>query len=116
MRRQAPEYLVRQNTRVLSSDFVSHFPNRIVHIHHPFLPAYAGALPYEQAYGRGVIIIGATAHFVERIWTPPRVPEDTSSRIRLSAVFALSAVAVVAGALLFQFYFRIPREYARGGG
>ena len=56
MRRQAPEYLVRQNTRVLSSDFVSHFPNRIVNIHHPFLPAYAGALPFRiprREYARG---------------------------------------------------------------
>ncbi|HIC68817.1 MAG TPA: hypothetical protein EYO90_04725, partial [Candidatus Latescibacteria bacterium] len=52
-----PSTWSRQDMRVLSSDFVSHFPNRIVNIHHPFLPAFAGALPYEQAFARGVIII-----------------------------------------------------------
>jgi len=50
--------------RILSGDFVSHFTNRIVNIHHSFLPAFVGANPYAQAYERGVKIIGATAHFV----------------------------------------------------
>ena len=50
--------------RILSSDFVDHFPERIINIHHSFLPAFIGANPYKQAHARGVKIIGATAHFV----------------------------------------------------
>lgn len=50
--------------RILSPEFVAGFPNRIVNIHHSFLPAFVGAQPYRQAHERGVKIIGATAHFV----------------------------------------------------
>ena len=49
--------------QVLTSDFVTKFPN-IINIHHSFLPAFAGANPYGRAYERGVKIIGATAHYV----------------------------------------------------
>jgi formyltetrahydrofolate deformylase len=50
--------------RVLSPGFVGRFPQQIINIHHSFLPAFAGANPYKQAYERGVKLIGATAHFV----------------------------------------------------
>ncbi len=50
--------------QVLSDDFVKHFPNRIINIHHSFLPAFAGAKPYHAAHQRGVKIIGATSHYV----------------------------------------------------
>ncbi|MDB5985268.1 MAG: purU [Nevskia sp.] len=50
--------------RVLSAGFVAAFPNRIINIHHSFLPAFAGGDPYGQAQTRGVKIIGATAHYV----------------------------------------------------
>ncbi|GGH15510.1 formyltetrahydrofolate deformylase [Mucilaginibacter phyllosphaerae] len=50
--------------RILSHDFVSRFPMQIINIHHSFLPAFAGASPYRQAYERGVKLIGATAHYV----------------------------------------------------
>jgi len=50
--------------RVLSEDFVGRYPDRIVNIHHSFLPAFAGASPYRQAFARGVKVIGATAHVV----------------------------------------------------
>ena len=50
--------------RILSSVFVANFKNRIINIHHSFLPAFAGANPYRQAFERGVKLIGATAHFV----------------------------------------------------
>ena len=50
--------------RILSADFVHRFPERIINIHHSFLPAFVGANPYKQAYERGVKIIGATAHYV----------------------------------------------------
>jgi formyltetrahydrofolate deformylase len=60
-----PEYLVlAKYMRVLNPSFVEHYTNRIVNIHHSFLPAFIGANPYKQAYERGVKIIGATAHFV----------------------------------------------------
>ena len=50
--------------RILSPNFVSQFINKIVNIHHSFLPAFIGASPYRQAHQRGVKLIGATAHFV----------------------------------------------------
>jgi formyltetrahydrofolate deformylase len=50
--------------QILSGEFVARYPNRIINIHHSFLPAFAGARPYHQAYERGVKVIGATAHYV----------------------------------------------------
>jgi len=50
--------------QILTDNFVSHFPNKIINIHHSFLPAFAGAKPYHSAYERGVKIIGATSHYV----------------------------------------------------
>lgn len=50
--------------RILSPEFIEHYPNKIINIHHSFLPAFIGASPYKQAFDRGVKIIGATAHFV----------------------------------------------------
>jgi len=50
--------------RILSSSFVENFEEKIINIHHSFLPAFIGANPYKQAHQRGVKIIGATAHFV----------------------------------------------------
>jgi len=50
--------------RILSPDFVQQFENKLINIHHSFLPAFIGANPYKQAQERGVKIIGATAHFV----------------------------------------------------
>ncbi|NNC76196.1 MAG: formyltetrahydrofolate deformylase [Acidimicrobiia bacterium] len=50
--------------QILSPEFVAAHPNRIINIHHSFLPAFAGARPYHQAHERGVKVIGATAHFV----------------------------------------------------
>lgn len=50
--------------QVLSEDFVKHYTNRIINIHHSFLPAFAGARPYHAAHERGVKIIGATSHYI----------------------------------------------------
>ena len=50
--------------RILTPNFVERYENRLINIHHSFLPAFIGANPYKQAYDRGVKIIGATAHFV----------------------------------------------------
>ena len=49
--------------QILSEDFVQSFEERIINIHHSFLPAFAGGRPYHQAYERGVKLIGATAHY-----------------------------------------------------
>ena len=63
--------------RILSSDFVLNYEEKIINIHHSFLPAFIGANPYKQAYERGVKIIGATAHFVtERLDEGPIITQD----------------------------------------
>ena len=62
-----PDYIVLAKfMRILSEEFTSHYPSRMINIHHSFLPAFKGANPYRQAYERGVKIIGATAHFVNQ--------------------------------------------------
>jgi len=50
--------------QIVSASFVEHFRERIINIHHSFLPAFVGADPYRQAWDRGVKIVGATAHYV----------------------------------------------------
>lgn len=61
----SPDYIVlAKYMRVLNPEFVARYPNRVVNIHHSFLPAFIGAKPYQRAYARGVKIIGATAHFI----------------------------------------------------
>ncbi len=50
--------------QILSPRFITDYPNKIINIHHSFLPAFVGAKPYERAYERGVKLIGATAHYV----------------------------------------------------
>ncbi|PIJ51643.1 formyltetrahydrofolate deformylase [Erwinia sp. OLTSP20] len=63
--RYQPDYVVlAKYMRVLTPGFVARFPNKIINIHHSFLPAFIGARPYHQAYERGVKLIGATAHYV----------------------------------------------------
>ena len=59
------DYLVlAKYMRILTPDFVESYSQKIINIHHSFLPAFIGANPYKQAFERGVKIIGATAHFV----------------------------------------------------
>jgi formyltetrahydrofolate deformylase len=50
--------------QIVSPEFVARWPERIINIHHSFLPAFVGADPYRQAYERGVKVVGATAHYV----------------------------------------------------
>ena len=50
--------------QILSPSFVKRFENKIINIHHSFLPAFMGARPYERAFARGVKLIGATSHYV----------------------------------------------------
>jgi formyltetrahydrofolate deformylase len=63
--------------QILSPTFIAHYPNRIINIHHSFLPAFAGARPYHLAHERGVKIIGATSHYVtEDLDAGPIIDQD----------------------------------------
>ncbi len=65
-------------TQILTKQFVEKFPNRIINIHHSFLPAFKGKAPYKQAYQKGVKIIGATSHYVtEELDAGPIIEQDT---------------------------------------
>ena len=61
---QADVVVLARYMQILSPEFVARFPNRIINIHHSFLPAFVGANPYQRASERGVKLIGATAHYV----------------------------------------------------
>lgn len=63
--------------QILSENFVSHYRNKIINIHHSFLPAFPGARPYHSAYKRGVKIVGATSHYVtEDLDSGPIIEQD----------------------------------------
>ena len=63
--------------QILSENFVSHYKNKIINIHHSFLPAFPGARPYHNAYKRGVKIVGATSHYVtEDLDSGPIIEQD----------------------------------------
>ena len=65
--------------QVLSPAFVSRYPSRIINVHHSFLPAFSGAKPYHAAYGRGVKLIGATAHYVtDQLDEGPIIEQDVT--------------------------------------
>jgi formyltetrahydrofolate deformylase len=63
--------------QILSDEFVHHYQNRIINIHHSFLPAFPGARPYHSAFERGVKVIGATSHYVtEELDAGPIIAQD----------------------------------------
>lgn len=65
--------------QILSSKIIDNFPNKIINIHHSFLPAFAGAKPYHAAFARGVKIIGATSHYVtEALDAGPIIEQDVT--------------------------------------
>jgi formyltetrahydrofolate deformylase len=65
--------------QVLSPAFVARYPGRIINVHHSFLPAFSGARPYHAAYGRGVKLIGATAHYVtDQLDEGPIIEQDVT--------------------------------------
>jgi formyltetrahydrofolate deformylase len=74
---QADLVVLARYMQIVSGDFVARFPNRIINVHHSFLPAFAGADPYRQAYDRGVKIVGATAHYVtDELDAGPIIEQD----------------------------------------
>ena len=63
-----PDFMVlARYMQILSNEFVHRYPQRIINIHHSFLPAFVGARPYHQAFERGVKLIGATSHYVTQV-------------------------------------------------
>jgi formyltetrahydrofolate deformylase len=65
--------------QIVSSKLISQYPNKIINIHHSFLPAFVGAKPYHSAYKRGVKIIGATSHYVtEELDAGPIIEQDVA--------------------------------------
>jgi formyltetrahydrofolate deformylase len=67
--------------QILSPDFIAHYPQQIINIHHSFLPAFVGAKPHVQAYERGVKLIGATAHYVTEVLDDGPIIEQGVARI-----------------------------------
>lgn len=64
--------------QILTPRFIRDYPNRIINVHHGFLPAFKGAKPYHQAYEYGVKIIGATSHYAtEELDTGPIIAQET---------------------------------------
>jgi formyltetrahydrofolate deformylase len=88
---QCIESLVRQHDadflvlarymQILSNDFVNRYPQRIINIHHSFLPAFVGARPYHQAFERGVKLIGATSHYVTEVLDDGPIIEQDVVRV-----------------------------------
>jgi formyltetrahydrofolate deformylase len=65
--------------QIISPEMIRRYPNRIINIHHSFLPAFVGARPYHAAYERGVKIIGATSHYVtEELDAGPIIRQDVT--------------------------------------
>jgi formyltetrahydrofolate deformylase len=67
--------------QILSPAFVAHFPNRIINVHHSFLPAFSGARPYHAAHRRGVKLIGATSHYVTDVLDDGPIIEQDVMRV-----------------------------------
>jgi len=77
-----PDFMVlARYMQILSNDFVSRYPQRIINIHHSFLPAFVGARPYHQAFQRGVKLIGATSHYVTEVLDDGPIIEQDVVRV-----------------------------------
>ena len=77
-----PDFMVlARYMQILSNDFVNRYPQRIINIHHSFLPAFVGAKPYHQAFTRGVKLIGATSHYVTEVLDDGPIIEQDVVRV-----------------------------------
>ena len=73
--------------QIISPELIQHYPNKIINIHHSFLPAFPGAKPYHSAYERGVKIIGATSHYVtEKLDAGPIIEQNTTHVSHLNSI------------------------------
>ena len=77
-----PDFMVlARYMQILSTEFVHRYPQRIINIHHSFLPAFIGAKPYHQAFQRGVKLIGATSHYVTEVLDDGPIIEQDVVRV-----------------------------------
>ncbi len=67
--------------QILSAEFVARYPQRIINVHHSFLPAFSGARPYQAAFRRGVKLIGATSHYVTEVLDEGPIIEQDVARV-----------------------------------
>jgi formyltetrahydrofolate deformylase len=82
IRQHEPDFMVlARYMQILSNEFVNQYPQRIINIHHSFLPAFVGAKPYHQAFERGVKLIGATSHYVTEVLDDGPIIEQDVVRI-----------------------------------
>jgi formyltetrahydrofolate deformylase len=82
LRQHDPDFMVlARYMQILSNEFVHQYPQRIINIHHSFLPAFVGAKPYHQAFTRGVKLIGATSHYVTEVLDDGPIIEQDVVRI-----------------------------------
>ena len=82
LRQHSPDFIVlARYMQILSTQFVGEYPQRIINIHHSFLPAFVGAKPYHQALERGVKLIGATSHYVTEVLDDGPIIEQDLVRI-----------------------------------
>src|SRR5215470_9146499 len=82
LERNAVDFIVlARYMQILSTDFVNKYPNRIINIHHSFLPAFVGSKPYHQAFERGVKLIGATSHYVTEVLDDGPIIEQDVVRV-----------------------------------
>ncbi len=82
LKQHNPDFIVlARYMQILSQDFISRYPHRIINIHHSFLPAFIGAKPYHQAFTRGVKLIGATSHYVTEVLDDGPIIEQDVVRI-----------------------------------
>lgn len=78
---QAEAIVLARYMQVLSTELCERFPEKMINIHHSFLPSFVGAKPYHQAYARGVKLIGATCHFVTAVLDEGPIIEQDVIRI-----------------------------------
>ncbi len=82
LQQHRPDFIVlARYMQILSPEFVARYPQKIINIHHSFLPAFVGAKPYHQAFARGVKLIGATSHYVTEILDDGPIIEQDVARI-----------------------------------
>jgi formyltetrahydrofolate deformylase len=67
--------------QILSNEFISAYPNKIINIHHSFLPAFIGAKPYHRSHERGVKLVGATSHYVTEVLDEGPIIEQDIIRV-----------------------------------
>lgn len=80
-RHQVDFLVLARYMQILSEAFVNAYPQKIINIHHSFLPAFVGAKPYHQAFARGVKIIGATSHYVTSVLDDGPIIEQDVVRV-----------------------------------